>query len=174
MSFPNVPSKGARGFLHKHLKVVELVGLIGFAYEEYFLKRLLKVAPSLEMVSVDTQSDVYKDVPVCFSNYPGMISCLTRENSKQAINRLESKCPPKANMIILDAALNYSLLFWNGIWTENEKHSYEIFIYFIFYGAMIFECCNFTISFLCICIFEPNVFKSCNLLSSKIGLKHIL
>ncbi|XP_051124168.1 FBD-associated F-box protein At1g66310-like [Andrographis paniculata] len=54
---PNVSADDAPIFQHESLKVVELAGYIGCPSEEEFLTQLLKVAPCLEVVTIDTEND---------------------------------------------------------------------------------------------------------------------
>ncbi|KAL7100338.1 hypothetical protein ACP275_09G140400 [Erythranthe tilingii] len=65
-SFPYVSSREAFEFHHQNLKIVEMVGFVGSSRERDFLVQLCKVAPSVEMVSIDTRSDYYLRSPMAY------------------------------------------------------------------------------------------------------------
>ncbi|KAL7100147.1 hypothetical protein ACP275_09G129400 [Erythranthe tilingii] len=57
MPFPSVTASTTNGFHHKNLKLIEVVGFIGSRKEFEFLTELFKVAPLLDTVLFNTQSD---------------------------------------------------------------------------------------------------------------------
>ncbi|XP_012856073.1 PREDICTED: uncharacterized protein LOC105975420 [Erythranthe guttata] len=65
-SFPYVSSREAFEFHHQNLKIVEMVGFVVLSRERDFLVQLCKVAPSVEMVFIDTRSDYYLRSPMAY------------------------------------------------------------------------------------------------------------
>ncbi|KAI3455705.1 hypothetical protein Pfo_012368 [Paulownia fortunei] len=109
MLFPEVSTEEAIRFHHKNLKVVEMAGYIGCESEEKFILQLFKIAPSLEIVVIDTQSDYYDDQPIdwsimetltIFGKAPWRTGARTRMEEKEHAKHLEFSFPPKTVLVI--------------------------------------------------------------------------
>ncbi|XP_073046538.1 F-box/FBD/LRR-repeat protein At4g26340-like [Primulina eburnea] len=120
MMFPEISAFAAR-FRHRHknLKKFEVSGYIGCPSDEEFVLHLFKVAPSVEMVVIDTQSECYEQMlwdcstmcnkeegAQCFCQRDQMklleakSGARTRVEAKERAKQLELSSPPKAVLVI--------------------------------------------------------------------------
>lgn len=119
MMFPEVGPVSAARCRHKNLKKVEVSGYIGCSSDEEFVLHLFKVAPSVERVVIDTQSEYYEQelwdcstmcdkeegVPcICQRDQMKLLEigsgARTRVEAKERAKELELSSPPKTVLVI--------------------------------------------------------------------------
>ncbi|XP_051123938.1 FBD-associated F-box protein At5g18780-like [Andrographis paniculata] len=109
---PDLSAAEASVFHHENLKLFELVGYLGCPSEEEFITLLLKIAPSLMTVTLDTENDFNELAWQCHfiekkfdwvngSKLPEFAYAKSRIEAKEFAERLQSKLPQKTQMVIL-------------------------------------------------------------------------
>ncbi|XP_012856072.1 PREDICTED: uncharacterized protein LOC105975419 [Erythranthe guttata] len=99
--FPVVSSVMTAEFQHKNLKVIELSGYVGITSEDEFILHLIKVAPSLDVVFIDTQTDHHaKENYDRFGTSPDWQDCQLRLYAMYRAEGLARTCISQIKFVI--------------------------------------------------------------------------
>ncbi|XP_051124167.1 F-box protein At5g03100-like [Andrographis paniculata] len=109
---PETSASDAPIFQHENLKLVELAGYLGCPSDEEFLTHLLKIAPSLEMVTIDTENDFYRlsteynflVVQSWFSDeseLPDCVYAMSRMEAIELAEEMQPKFPQNTQLVII-------------------------------------------------------------------------
>ncbi|GFP99509.1 hypothetical protein PHJA_002095000 [Phtheirospermum japonicum] len=99
---------------HKNLKAFKMSGYVGCPRDDNFTLRLLEIAPLVETVTIDTESEYYEQKPWVYPRESGCIKgwdhkCIcsrqgtgasTRIEAKERAEQLKFRFPPKMVLII--------------------------------------------------------------------------
>ncbi|KAH6794682.1 hypothetical protein C2S52_005159 [Perilla frutescens var. hirtella] len=113
-AFSAISAAEAMKFNHRSLKEVEMTGFVGCLREEALLLELIKNAPLIERVVIDTQSEYYDDPEL--DSYHSILrshgkefarsgmwpepGAMTRSESIERAKRFVTTCPQQIKFVV--------------------------------------------------------------------------